>query len=134
MSAPIKRRRGRGRRDKATGDPISPSGKDPLDKAPDSQAKRIIKRFGGVQSLLRFMLQCGVRRTPMSVYHWINSGGLIPPNGVRDVFLAEVQAGIILTDADWSPYTLVDPPKATKPLPAPVEAPQSPPPVKRRVL
>jgi hypothetical protein len=58
------------------------------------------------------MLRAGVRRTAQSVYHWVREGGLIPPNGVRDVFLAEVQAGIRLSDEDWSPYVRLKPPVA----------------------
>lgn len=111
------RKRGRNRRDQKTGDPLPPSGMDPLTTAPDSQAKRVILRFGGVKNLIVYMLRGGIRRTPMSVYHWVYHGGLIPPNGIRDVFLAEIQAGIQLTDADWSPYTVVEEPKAPEVLP-----------------
>jgi hypothetical protein len=129
-----KRRKGLGRRDKVTGDPISPSGRDVLAKSPDSQAKRVITRFGGVKNLVRFMLQAGIRRTEMSVFLWIRNGGLIPPNGVRDIFLAEIKAGIQLTDADWSPYTVVDEPVAVKPPQEPQQAPQTAPASKRWVL
>jgi len=76
-----------------------------LDYTDDCQAKRVIRRFGGVNSLIHYMRLAGIQRTRESIYYWITSGGLIPPNGVRDVFVAEVQAGIRLTDADWSPYS-----------------------------
>jgi len=122
-------KRGIGRKHKVTGDPLPPSGIDPLVKAPDSQAKRIIQRFGGVKNLRAFMQRAGVLRTAMSIYQWVYHGGLIPPNGVRDVFLAELEAGITLTDHDWSPYQVVD----GNPPVIPVEPiPEAPTPKKKR--
>lgn len=125
MEKKPKPRRGWNRRDKKTGDPLPPGGIDPLATASDSQAKRVILRFGGVQNLVRFMLRAGIRRTPMSIYQWVYKGGLIPPSGVRDVFLAEAQAGIQLTDADWSPYTLVDESAPVQSPPEPIRAPET---------
>lgn len=129
-----KAKRGWGRRDQKTGDPLPPGGLEPLARAPDSQAKRVLMRFGGVQNLIRFLLRAGIKRTPMSIYQWVYKGGLIPPNGVRDIFLAEVQAGITLTDSDWSPYTVIDESAAVEVPPPVVQASENTPPTKRRVL
>lgn len=70
----------------------------------DSQAKRVVLRFGGVDQLLEHMRAAGIHRTKESIYHWIREG-FVPPNGIRDIFVAEITAGIRLTDADWSPYS-----------------------------
>lgn len=99
---------------------------DSIELRGDCQALRIISRFGGIKNLVKWMRKAGRKRTIQSVYLWIYSGGLIPPSGIRDVFCAESKAGIVLTDADWSPYVLIDEAEAPQPTPAPVEAPETP--------
>ncbi len=111
----------------ATQQTRAPADKDPLAYAPDSQAKRIILRFGGVQNLLRAMAQAGIRRTAPSVYHWISEGGLIPPRGIRDVMIAERQLGLTLTDADWSPYIRVEGVEPLNPPDPTIQTPQTTP-------
>lgn len=122
----MRRTRGRNRRNLDTGDPLPPSGREPFEKYPDSQAKRVLTRFGGVQNFLQFLQRAGVKRTAMSVYHWLHEG-FISGNGIRDVFQAEIVAGIQLSDADWSPYTLIeDPTPAKREFEAPVVPPKRP--------
>lgn len=83
-----------------------------LDTWPDSQAKRIIARFGGAYKLHQLMVAAGVRRTLQSLYCWLRSpGGLIPANGILDVIQTEAHCGIRLTLEDWSPYARAETPK-----------------------
>lgn len=107
---------------------------DSIELRGDCQALRIISRFGGIKNLVKWMRKAGRKRTIQSVYLWIYSGGLIPPSGIRDVFCAESKAGIVLTDADWSPYVLVDEETLPQPTPTPPEASETPPPPAQAVV
>ena len=81
--------------------------------ATSSQAKRVIRRFGGVTKLCQAMEDAGHPISRQAVYRWTyplgqGSGGIIPGPQLRRLIQAAATAGIELTDTDLSPLEYED--------------------------
>lgn len=81
----------------------------------DSQAFRIIQKFGGVKPLARLLERIGRPRDPCSMYKWLypapkGRGGLIPLNALNDIMYAARVEGVVITseDLDYRPTHLKD--------------------------
>ncbi len=78
---------------------------------PETQAERVIRKFGGARRLSAVLKEIGRPRNATSIYRWTYSrtiggaGGLIPSSGLKDVLLAARHAGIILSPDDLDPRT-----------------------------
>lgn len=75
----------------------------------ETQAERIIKKFGGARDLMRALFKIGKPRNPVSIYKWTYSregggtGGLIPTSALSDVLAAAKLEGIIISSEDMDP-------------------------------
>jgi len=71
---------------------------------PDTQAQRVIDKFGGARSLTRAMhlLDPSKHRNPSSVYRWLYKG-YIPNCAMGDVLEAARIEGVFLTADDLHP-------------------------------
>lgn len=79
------------------------------DKALNSQAERVIRKFGGAKNLSRILLSLGRPRDPATIYRWTypkeigGTDGLIPTAAWPDLLMAARQEGIILTSEEIDP-------------------------------
>lgn len=73
----------------------------------DSQAKRIIQKFGGVNPLARAL----GHRNPTTVQGWMNRG-FIPPRQHNGVWEAAQREGVDLLLADFAAVSTVISPEA----------------------
>jgi hypothetical protein len=77
--------------------------------APETQAERIIRKFGGVPRLLELLRIVGKPRNKASVYKWTypaskgGTGGLIPTSAWPAILLAARLDGILITSQDMDP-------------------------------
>lgn len=77
----------------------------------ESQAERVVKKFGGVAPLLAAFAAIGKPRTRASVYKWTwdpkrgGTGGLIPTRVWPDLLMAARIAGIFITAEDFDART-----------------------------
>lgn len=78
--------------------------------APQSQAERVIAKFGNPYKLVAAMqLVDGVARNPASVYRWTygkdkgGTGGRIPAGSMDLVLAAARMDGVLLTSEDLDP-------------------------------
>lgn len=73
----------------------------------ETQAQRIVARFGGARKLVAALLAIGEAVAVETVYRWMyphsNPAGVIPARQVDKIVRAAYHAGINLTDRDWSP-------------------------------
>lgn len=90
----------------------------------DTQASRIIAKFGGARRLASILASIGKPRDPSSIYKWAypkekdGTGGLIPTSAWPDIISAARYDGVVLTLEDLDPR-----PKLPKPVkPSPDEA------------
>jgi hypothetical protein len=73
---------------------------------PDSQAHRVIAKFGRPRDLCRALALAGADiRDPSVVYRWtyekpVGTGGLIPNTAIPSILKAARLQGILLTDED----------------------------------
>lgn len=69
----------------------------------ESQAERIIKKFGGVGPLLKALQKIGKPKTRSTVYRWVyprekgGTGGVIPTSVWPDIFIAARFEGVFLS-------------------------------------
>lgn len=75
----------------------------------ETQAERIIKKFGGVPELRKALQEAGVPRTESAIYRWSypatrgGSGGVIPSETVHAINQVARTFGVLLTAEDWDP-------------------------------
>jgi hypothetical protein len=79
---------------------------------PDSQAHRVIAKFGRPRDLCRALVLAGEDvRDPSVVYRWtypkpFGTGGLIPNSAIPAILNAARLQGILLTDTELMPLPL----------------------------
>ena len=77
--------------------------------APDTQADRVISKFGGPYKLAAALAAVGWKRSPTSIYRWTyakekgGTGGCVPVAAMHLVLEAARYEGIFLTAADLDP-------------------------------
>jgi hypothetical protein len=75
----------------------------------ETQAQRIVDKFGGPRNLSRALLHIGKKKDPSAIYKWIyeeaidHGGGVIPGHAIHDVIQAARAEGIMLTPEDLDP-------------------------------
>ena len=75
----------------------------------DSQAARVIRRFGGVRQMSRVMAYFDRPKNPTTIYRWMypkevgGTGGWIPTAAWPDILYVARLEGIILDTADIDP-------------------------------
>lgn len=78
-------------------------------RIPDTQARRIITKFGGARNLSRCLIASGYKRDPTTVFRWAyekergGCGGLIPTGAWPGIMAAARKFGIIITPEDLDP-------------------------------
>lgn len=71
---------------------------------PNTQAARIVERFGGVQAM-----STDTGLSPSTIYSWLTRGGLIPPNQVQFLMDCADRLKIKIKPAEWLPHRSVQP-------------------------
>jgi hypothetical protein len=73
--------------------------------ANETQAQRIVARFGGAPALCSALAAVGTPRHVSVIYRWLAGAtrGVVPTSAVPDIMRAADHVGVLLTDADWSP-------------------------------
>lgn len=84
-----------------------------------SQAERIIAKFGGPKELYTIFKELGVPRALPTIYKWTHAkedggtGGLIPTSVWHDLWRAARYAGVVISSEDMDPRE--DPPLVRNP-------------------
>jgi len=74
-------------------------------KRAQTQAQRIVAKFGGAWKLAALLASIGDPLAVQTIYRWLypDASGLIPAKSIPKIVKAAKAADITLTDSDWSP-------------------------------
>lgn len=72
----------------------------------ETQAFRLLEKFGGARNLVRALARVGKHRNPSTIYRWVypringGTGGIVPSDMWPSIILAARLEGILITPQD----------------------------------